>query len=713
MSQKGRGDEAVAVLRRLIAAQPAYGPGRLNLGTALMQQGQLAEAAAELRALQALEPANAEAAYNLGLALKQQDDFAGAETELRKAARLDPTLPEAPFTLGVVLWQTGRPDEALEQFRETLARKADYADAFYMIGTIYKQQGALAEAMVQFKEAIKHRPLSAEAHLSLGQALNQLGDKEAGASRAGGSRPPQSQNGRRAGIDVRGQRRSAEGQSRRLSRRDRTVPRGHPPGGRQPAGALPARARAAAHRRTSRGADPLRDGAPPRPLSESAGQRQAMTLAPRTQSWRRSRMRDVLVLLAGLVTVAAGATERQPRPAAPVFSFANTAREAGLTAITVYGGKDTNKYLLETTGSGVAVFDYDNDGWLDLFIVNGSDARRISAGSGADGASVSQSTRRHVRGRHREVRASSQSGWGQGACVGDYDNDGHDDLFVTYWGQNRLYRNRGDGTFDDVTVGAGLADEEAALGHRLRLPRLRPRRPPRSVRRQLHRFRSRHRARCRNPACAATKGCRSRAARPDCTGGKNVLYHNAGDGTFEDVSERSGITRASGTYGLGVSTLDFDNDGWVDLYVANDSNPSALYRNNHDGTFKDIGVEAGCAYSQDGKPQAGHGRRRRRLRPQRHDGHLQDQLRRRHLDALRERRQGLLRGPDVRRPASGSTPAGSDGASASSISTTTAGSTSSSSTATSIPRSSSSRPRPATSSARSSTATSGTAASRT
>ena len=94
---------------------------------------------------------------------------------------------------------------------------------------------------------------------------------------------------------------------------------------------------------------------------------------------------------------------------------------------------------------------------------------------------------------------------------------------------------------------------------------------------------------------------------PGLTGGKNVLYHNRGDGTFEDVSDKSGIASASGTYGLGVSTLDFDNDGWVDLYVANDSNPSALYRNNHDGTFTDIGVKAGCAYSQDGKPQAGMG----------------------------------------------------------------------------------------------------------
>ena len=94
---------------------------------------------------------------------------------------------------------------------------------------------------------------------------------------------------------------------------------------------------------------------------------------------------------------------------------------------------------------------------------------------------------------------------------------------------------------------------------------------------------------------------------PGLKGGKNVLFHNRGDGTFADVSESSGILKANGTYGLGVATLDFDNDGWTDIYVANDSNPSALYRNRHDGTFDDIGVRAGCAYSQDGKPQAGMG----------------------------------------------------------------------------------------------------------
>ena len=330
-----------------------------------------------------------------------------------------------------------------------------------------------------------------------------------------------------------------------------------------------------------------------------------MTLAPGTQSWRRSRMRDVLVLLAGLVTVAAGATERQPRPAAPVFSFVNTAREAGLTAITVYGGKDTNKFLLETTGCGVAVLDIDNDGWLDLFIVNGSVLEGFPSGQ----VPMGHLYRNRRDGTFEDVTAKSgivQTGWGQAACSGDYDNDGADDLFVTSWGQNHLYRNRGDGTFEDVTIGAGLQTKKARWGAGCAFLDY-----DRDGRLDL--FAANYidfdlaSAPVPESGLCRYKGLPVACGPPGLTGGKNVLYRNAGDGKFEDVSERSGITRANGTYGLGVSTLDFNDDGWVDLYVANDSNPSALYVNNKDGTFKDVGIEAGCAYSQDGKPQAGMG----------------------------------------------------------------------------------------------------------
>ena len=289
----------------------------------------------------------------------------------------------------------------------------------------------------------------------------------------------------------------------------------------------------------------------------------------------------------------------------PGFSFANTAREAGLTALTVYGGTTTNKYLLETTGSGVAVIDFDGDGWLDVFIVNGSVLEGFPKGD----APTAHLYRNRRDGRFEDVTAAAgltQHGWGQAACAGDFDNDGHDDLFVTYWGQNRLYRNRGDRTFEDATERAGLATAKRRWGAGCAFLDY-----DRDGRLDLiaANYIDLNLASTPLPESGLCryKGLPVACGPPGLPGGKNVLYHNLGDGKFADVSDGAGITRASGTYGLGVSTLDFNDDGWVDVYVANDSNPSALYLNNRDGTFKDIAVASGCAYSQDGKPQAGMG----------------------------------------------------------------------------------------------------------
>ena len=283
----------------------------------------------------------------------------------------------------------------------------------------------------------------------------------------------------------------------------------------------------------------------------------------------------------------------------------NTAREAGLTAVTVFGGTKTNKYLLETTGCGVAVLDFDADGWLDVFLVNGSVLEGFPRGR----APTSHLYRNRRDGTFEDVTGKAglaQSGWGQGACAGDYDNDGFDDLFVTYWGQNTLYRNRGDGTFEEVTAAAGLTTTKSRWGAGCAFLDY-----DRDGRLDL--FAANYidfdlsSAPVPESGLCRYKGIPVACGPPGLPGAKNVLYRNTGKGTFEDVSDRAGITRAKGTYGLGASTLDFNDDGWVDLYVANDSNPSALYLNNSDGTFTDVAVEAGCAYSQDGKPQAGMG----------------------------------------------------------------------------------------------------------
>jgi enediyne biosynthesis protein E4 len=312
-----------------------------------------------------------------------------------------------------------------------------------------------------------------------------------------------------------------------------------------------------------------------------------------------------LVTAAIFMAIALGADARTPADTTLGFSFTNTGREAGLTAITVYGGKETNKYLLETTGCGVAVLDFDGDGWLDIFIVNGSVLEGFPRGD----RPISHLYRNRHDGTYEDVTAKAgltQSGWGQAACSADYDNDGRDDLFVTYWGQNRLFHNRGDGTFEDVTERAGLKNAKPRWGAGCAFLDY-----DRDGRLDL--FTANYidfdlaSAPVPESGLCRYKGIPVACGPPGLTGGKNVLYHNRGNGIFEDVSDRAGITRASGTYGLGVSTLDFNDDGWVDLYVANDSNPSALYLNNGDGTFKDIAVAAGCAYSQDGKPQAGMG----------------------------------------------------------------------------------------------------------
>jgi hypothetical protein len=286
------------------------------------------------------------------------------------------------------------------------------------------------------------------------------------------------------------------------------------------------------------------------------------------------------------------------------FRFTNVAAQAGLTATTIYGGRGANRYLLETTGCGVALIDIENDGWLDVFLVNGTTLEGFPKGQ-EPSAHLYRNRRDGTFEDVTDRAGLRQAGWGQAACVGDYDSDGWDDLYVTYWGQNRLFRNRGNGTFEDVTERAGLTTARRWGAGCAFLDYDRDSRldviVANYIATDLDSTPVPESGLCRYKGIAVACGP------PGLQGGKNVLYRNKGNGVFEDVSAQSGIERAHGTYGMGVATLDFDGDGWIDVYVANDSNPSALYRNKRDGTFEDIGITAGCAYSQDGKPQAGMG----------------------------------------------------------------------------------------------------------
>ena len=287
------------------------------------------------------------------------------------------------------------------------------------------------------------------------------------------------------------------------------------------------------------------------------------------------------------------------------ISFVNVARESGLNAKTIFGGEHKNKYLLETTGCGVAFYDYDNDGWLDIFLVNGTRLEGLPAGS----LPTSHLFRNNRDGTFTDVTLQAgvaHSGWGQGCCIGDYDNDGWEDLFVTYFGKNVLYHNNGNGTFTDVSEKAGVAGNGKRWNTGCAFVDY-----DRDGRLDLFvaNYIDMDLATAPVPESGPClyKSVMVACGPPGLQGGKNILYHNNGDGTFSDVSEAAGIHNANGTYGLGVLTADFDNDGWPDIYVADDSTASALYQNKQNGKFQDIAIEAGCALSPDGKPQAGMG----------------------------------------------------------------------------------------------------------
>jgi enediyne biosynthesis protein E4 len=285
--------------------------------------------------------------------------------------------------------------------------------------------------------------------------------------------------------------------------------------------------------------------------------------------------------------------------------FLDVAGELGLTAKTVYGDEHKNRYLLETTGCGAAFLDYDNDGWLDVFLVNGTRLDGLPPGQ----TPTNRLYRNDGKGAFRDVTQQAgltRTGWGQGVCVGDYDNDGNDDLFVSYYGKNALYRNTGKGAFTEVGEKAGVANNRTKWGSGCAfLDYDRDGNLDLFVASYID-FDPKTAPLPETGPCLY-KGVMVACGPPGLAGGVNSLYRGNGDGTFTDVSAKSGVTTANGTYGLGVLVGDFDNNGWPDVYVANDSSPAALYRNNKDGTLTDVGVESGCAFSIDGKPQAGMG----------------------------------------------------------------------------------------------------------
>ncbi len=337
---------------------------------------------------------------------------------------------------------------------------------------------------------------------------------------------------------------------------------------------------------------------------------------PNSRWTRRKVLRSVPALCASCVLPRILSAEPQGKPAAhsttpplpalkPFSQFTDVAQSAGLTKTMYYGVPESVTYIVEEMGGGCAFFDYDNDGWMDIFILGGRRLQDIPKGAS------NRLYKNNRDGTFSDVTEKSgllDAGWAVGVCVGDYDNDGFEDLFVTYYGQNKLYHNNGNGTFTDVTEKAGLLHDVIHFGAGCTFI---------DYNRDGHLdlFVSNYvdidlahamKPSLDMPNCSyegVAVACGPRGLKPP----PQFLYRNNGNGTFTDVSKESGIASFRGSYGLTAVAFDADDDGWPDIFVACDTTSSLLLLNNHDGTFREEGLMRGVAISPDGEEMAGMG----------------------------------------------------------------------------------------------------------
>lgn len=331
-----------------------------------------------------------------------------------------------------------------------------------------------------------------------------------------------------------------------------------------------------------------------------------MSSQPLSRWNRRDLLRTIpAAILSSLFSSKLSAASGATLPLSPFSRFEDVAHGAGLTDPTICGEEDSFTYIIESMATGCAFFDYDNDGWMDIFILSSQRLKNTPPDA------TNRLYKNNRDGTFTNVTVAAglvDIGWAHGVCVGDYNNDGFEDLFLTYYGQNRLYRNNGDGTFTNVTREAGLLHPRTRfcsgctfvdynrdgyldlfVSNYLEIDLATAPRPSLSV------------VNCNFENVPVNCGPNGLPK------AQNYLYRNNGDGTFADVSKESKIGEIRGSYCLTAVSFDADEDGWPDIFVACDSTPSLMLMNNHDGTFREEGLIRGIALSADGRQMSGMG----------------------------------------------------------------------------------------------------------
>ena len=291
------------------------------------------------------------------------------------------------------------------------------------------------------------------------------------------------------------------------------------------------------------------------------------------------------------------AVASSPARSAGPIEFRDMTKQAGIL-FKHNSGAFGKKYLPETMGSGVCVLDYDNDGWQDILFVNSMDWPGHKGGAKSYPALYHNNKDGTFTDVTREAGLAMES-YGLGCAVADYDNDGFEDIYITTVGSNHLFHNLGNGKFADVTVKAGVADPGFSTSavwfdydNDGKLDLFVTHYIDWSI--------------AKDQYCTLDNKNKSYCTPQTYKGESSTLFHNRGDGTFENVTKRAGLHDPT-SKSLGVAMLDYDNDGWMDLFVANDTEPNKLYHNNHNGTFTDVAVQVGVAFSESGRVRAGMG----------------------------------------------------------------------------------------------------------